>query len=338
MPPGFAFHSGTFTRIAYDRRRILPVASGLRMMRVSPIVLLITLWWLLAGITVPAQEADPTATPVPRPAPTTTATDGRATLELYFGQLPQGGTGVARLVGEGVVSARLRFLSVLTDFYTAEDGAYVLIPVGLDVTPRPYPLAVSVLYEDGTRGTIDAGVEVINGNFLRQAFTIDGSRAYLTTPEVERNEFARIESLWATSSPERLWSAEGFALPMDSEITSEFGSFRTLNQVTQTRHTGWDFRAATGTPVLASAGGEVAYAGPLDIRGNYVLIDHGFGVFSGYAHFSQMYVTTGQSVTQGEIIGVSGNTGRSNGPHLHWEIAVNGEWIDSLAFTEMWLP
>jgi murein DD-endopeptidase MepM/ murein hydrolase activator NlpD len=307
-------------------------------MRVSPIVLLLTLWWLSAGIIVPAQEDTPTATPEPRPVPSFTATDGRATLELYFAQLPQGGTGVARLVGEGVESARLRFLSVITDFYATDDGAYVLIPVGLDVTPRPYPLAVSVLYTDGTRGTIDAGVEVVNGNFLRQAFTIDGRLAYLTTPEVERNEYARIESLLANSSPQRLWSAAGFALPMDSEITSAFGSYRTLNQVTQTRHTGWDFRAATGTPVRASAGGQVAYAGPLDIRGNYVLIDHGFGVFSGYAHFSQTYVTTGQTVNQGEIIGVSGNTGRSNGPHLHWEIAVNGEWIDSVAFTEMWLP
>jgi murein DD-endopeptidase MepM/ murein hydrolase activator NlpD len=135
-----------------------------------------------------------------------------------------------------------------------------------------------------------------------------------------------------------LWSNAGFIAPMDSEITSAFGSFRTLNQYTQTRHTGWDFRAPPGTPVRASADGEVAYAGPLDIRGNYVLLDHGFGVFSGYAHFSEMYVTVGQSVAQGEIIGVSGNTGRSNGPHLHWEISVNGEWIDSLQFTEMWLP
>lgn len=308
-------------------------------MRVSPLMLLMSLWWLSSvGLTTPAQEPAPTATPSPRPAPTTTASDGRATLELYFGPLPQGGTGVARLAGEGVASARLRFQSVLTDFYAAEDGAYVIIPVGLDVTPRTYPLAVSVLYADGTRGTIDAGVEVVNGNFLRQAFTVEGSRAYLTAPEVERNEYARLESLFANSSPQRLWATGGFILPLDSEITSAFGAYRTLNQVTQTRHTGWDFRAATGTPVRASAGGRVAYAGPLDIRGNYVLLDHGFGVFSGYAHFSQTYVTTGQSVGQGEIIGVSGNTGRSNGPHLHWEIAVNGVWVDSLAFTGMWLP
>ncbi len=300
-------------------------------MRLSPIMLLITLWWLTAGIITPAQDA-------PRPTPLTTATDGLASLELYFGALPQGGTGVARLVGEGVTGARLRFLSVLTDFYIAEDSAYVIIPVGLDVTPRVYPLTVSVLYANGSRGTIDAGVEVVNGNFLRQSFSVSGSRAYLTTPEVERNEYARLESLLTNSSPQRLWSPDGFALPMDTEITSAFGSFRTLNQVTQTRHTGWDFRAATGTPVRASARGQVVYAGPLDIRGNYVLIDHGFGVFSGYAHFSQTYVTNGQTVAHGEIIGVSGNTGRSNGPHLHWEIAVNGQWVDSLAFTEMWLP
>ncbi|MEO0565636.1 MAG: M23 family metallopeptidase, partial [Chloroflexota bacterium] len=251
--------------------------------------------------------------------------------------LPQGGTGVARIVGEDVESARKRFLGELTDFYRAEDGLYIIVPIGLDVTPRVY-MSVSVLYTDGMRGTIEAGTEVILGGFLRQAFTIGGELAFLTTPEIERNELARIQAVLASPSDERLWSDDGFITPMDSNITSAFGAFRTLNQYTQTRHTGWDFRAATGTPVRASAAGQVAYAGPLDIRGNYVMIDHGFGVFSGYAHFSELFVSMGQSVEQGDIIGLSGNTGRSNGPHLHWEIAVNGQWVDSVAFTEMWLP
>jgi murein DD-endopeptidase MepM/ murein hydrolase activator NlpD len=298
-----------------------------------PLLLILGLW--------PANAQDtPPPTPTPRPAPqiTVPTDDGRATLELYFDTLPQGSTGVARLVGESVTNARLRFLGTLTDFYQADDGLYVVVPVGLDVTPRGYPLTVSVLFADGSRGGINAAVEIVNGGFVRQAFTLGGELAYLTSPEIERNEYARIDSLLANSSAQRLWSDTGFIMPMDTEITSAFGSFRTLNQYTQTRHTGWDFRAAPGTPIRASADGQVVYAAPLDIRGNYVMIDHGFGVFSGYAHFSEMYVTNGQSVTQGDIIGVSGNTGRSSGPHLHWEIAVNGEWIDAIAFTNKWLP
>jgi murein DD-endopeptidase MepM/ murein hydrolase activator NlpD len=93
-----------------------------------------------------------------------------------------------------------------------------------------------------------------------------------------------------------------------------------------------------GTPVYAIASGEVVYADRLDIRGNYVLLHHGWGIYSGYAHFSQLGVQVGQRVEAGQFIGLSGNTGRSSGPHLHWEIAIQGEWIDSLAFLDLWLP
>lgn len=297
---------------------------------------------ILIGFIYPvlAQEtvAESPSVARPRPQPRQIATDGIATLALYFDTLPQGSTGVVHISGEGVQGARVRFLSDVTDFYLATDGYYALLPVGLDVTPRTYPLSVSVEYTDGTRTTIDTAINVIIGGFARQSFSVSPERAYLTAPEIERNEYARISSLLEDSSAEKLWGESGFSTPIDSEITSPFGAFRTLNENTQTRHTGWDFRAATGTPVKASADGIIVFAGAMDIRGNYVLIDHGFGVFSGYAHFSQIHVTPGQSVQQGQIIGVSGNTGRSNGPHLHWEIAVNREWIDSVAFTETWLP
>ena len=89
---------------------------------------------------------------------------------------------------------------------------------------------------------------------------------------------------------------------------------------------------------MAIASGTVAFAGQLDIRGNYILIDHGWGVYSGYAHFSQINVAQGQTIARGQLLGLSGNTGRSNGPHLHWEISVQGEWVDGDAFIHMWLP
>lgn len=308
------------------------------MRRLTPLITLITL--LLAMLPAVAQDAEPTAppTPMPRPAPANSATDGRATLLMYFASLPQGSTGVIYLPGDDIAQARMRFLGQILPFHRADDGLYALVPVGLDVTPRQYPANVSVQYTDGTRSTIETLIEVTLGGFLRQSFSVPPDRAYLTAPEVERTEYARLNAIFAESSPVRLWDEYGFDLPMNSEITSPFGSFRTMNQNTQTRHTGWDFRAAPGTPIKASANGVIVFAGPLDIRGNFVVIDHGYAVFSGYAHLSEFYVTPGQSIERGQIIGVSGNTGRSSGPHLHWEISVNGEWVDSLAFTEMWLP
>jgi murein DD-endopeptidase MepM/ murein hydrolase activator NlpD len=97
-------------------------------------------------------------------------------------------------------------------------------------------------------------------------------------------------------------------------------------------------RAATGTPVMAMAAGKVAFAGTMDVRGNIVIVDHGYGVFSTYCHFSVINVVRGQNITQGQILGMSGNTGRSNGPHLHWEMNINGQWIDSVDFMSMWMP
>ncbi|NJL57504.1 M23 family metallopeptidase [bacterium] len=89
---------------------------------------------------------------------------------------------------------------------------------------------------------------------------------------------------------------------------------------------------------MATASGVVAFAGLLDIRGNHVIIDHGLGLASGYSHLSQIHVTRGQSVRAGQIIGVSGNTGRSGGAHLHWEITIAGEWLDAAEFYALWLP
>src|SRR5690606_323043 len=149
-------------------------------------------------------------------------------------------------------------------------------------------------------------------------------------PDTERAELARLESIFATTTTERYWDETGFQMPILSRLTSPFGAFRTFNNTLNTRHTGWDIRSTLGTPILASAAGKVVYAGMMDIRGNYVVIDHGYGVYSGYAHMSQVHVTRGQTVAKGQVIGVVGNTGRTSGPHFHWEIAVNGEWVDAV--------
>ena len=82
----------------------------------------------------------------------------------------------------------------------------------------------------------------------------------------------------------------------------------------------------------------MAFAGLMDIRGNYVVIDHGHGVYTGYAHFSQIHVTRGQTIAAGQVIGVTGDTGRSSGPHLHWEMNINGDWVDVANVSRMWLP
>lgn len=282
--------------------------------------------------------AVPTSTPAPRPAPALTLTEGPFTLDLYFRQIQQGDVGLVRVSGGDIASVRGSFMGTILEFLPGDDGHYGLLAVNMDALAREETLSVVVSGADDTRTTFSAPVRVTIGGFITQTFNIQTDRAYLLDTSIERDEFARLEAIFSPVTPRAMWGAAGFFLPINAELTSPFGAFRTLNDSFLTRHTGWDLRAATGTPISASGGGQIAFAGVLDIRGNYVVIDHGYGVFTGYAHLSQVHVTRGQSVVAGQIIGVSGNTGRSNGPHLHWELVVNGEWVNALSFLEMWLP
>ena len=92
-----------------------------------------------------------------------------------------------------------------------------------------------------------------------------------------------------------------------------------------------DIAAASGTPIAASAGGTVIWSGSKGTYGNLVKVDHGNGFVTYYAHCSQLLVQAGDTVAQGETIALVGSTGRSTGPHCHFEILWQGELLDPLA-------
>ena len=93
-------------------------------------------------------------------------------------------------------------------------------------------------------------------------------------------------------------------------------------------HEGQDIDATYGTPVQVSAGGRVIIAGWQRGYGKVVYVDHGSGLSTRYGHLSEIDVTVGQSVTQGQTIGLVGSTGRSTGPHLHYEVRINNQPVD----------
>ena len=269
-------------------------------------------------------------------------TVGNATLELFFQTLPQGDTGLMRVTainGAAIANVRARFLNGLSDFFSADDGFYGLVAAGMEQqTRKTNELDVFVTYADGTRDTFNANVEIPLGAFIRQDVTLAPDKAYLLDIQTERNELAQLESIFSGYTEQKYWDSTGFQFPIPSTLTSPFGAFRTFNNTLNTRHTGWDFTAAMGTPVMASAAGTVVFSAPLQVRGNHVIIDHGYGVFSTYSHFSVVHVTRGEQIAKGQIIGEVGDTGRTSGPHFHWEIAVNGNFVDGVQFLEMWQP
>ena len=120
--------------------------------------------------------------------------------------------------------------------------------------------------------------------------------------------------------------------PVRGPVNSEFGRRPSPWIASNEFHEGIDIGAPTGTAIHATAAGVVVSAGPLGDRGLTVVVDHGQEVRTQYAHLSRISVHPGQSIARGALIGFTGNTGRSTGPHLHYEIVVNGRPVNPRAF------
>jgi murein DD-endopeptidase MepM/ murein hydrolase activator NlpD len=138
-------------------------------------------------------------------------------------------------------------------------------------------------------------------------------------------------------TPDREWSGS-FAEPAEASISDVFGSERIFNGKTSSPHLGLDFRVPTGTAVAAMNDGTVLLARPLYFEGNFVVLDHGQGLLTLYLHLSEFKVKEGDQVKRGQIIGLSGGTGRATGPHLHVAVRWQGTYLDPAALLKLQLP
>ena len=138
---------------------------------------------------------------------------------------------------------------------------------------------------------------------------------------------AKIRSAQSTSVVTiRSPSASGFVWPVHGVLTSGFG-WRWGRM-----HEGIDLAVSSGTPVVSSAAGTVIVAGWMGGYGNLVVVDHGGGISTAYGHNTSVTVGVGQQVAQGQLIAYSGNTGHSTGPHVHFEVRVNGAAVDPFGY------
>jgi murein DD-endopeptidase MepM/ murein hydrolase activator NlpD len=148
-------------------------------------------------------------------------------------------------------------------------------------------------------------------------------------PRIER-EAKLLASVIAGLSPARLWSGP-FRMPVSGGPTSAFGRVSIINGRRGSPHSGIDLKAAVGTPVRAPASGRVVLSASLYYAGDAVIIDHGLGAFSTLVHLSVRQVAEGDTVTVGDVVGLSGVTGRITGPHLHWGVRIAGALVDPLS-------
>lgn len=150
----------------------------------------------------------------------------------------------------------------------------------------------------------------------------------------------RVEREWLITSKLYKDSAsyflfdEPFIAPLNSFLTSIYGTKRLFNNQKSSQHLGNDFRAKIGVPIPVSNRGKVIFVGDLFYTGKVVIVDHGMNIFSNYAHLSRIDVKVGDVVNRGQVVGLSGATGRVSGPHLHWGVKVHDEWIDGFSLVK----
>jgi len=215
---------------------------------------------------------------------------------------------------------------------------YGLVGVHVFTEPGLYELELTAVDVRERRTVITTGVLVEAGRFDYERIDIPASRTSLLDPTVFARDRERFDAVRYTFTPERLWTMP-FQRPCRGSISAYFGSHRSYNGGPYTSyHSGVDFRAPSGTPAYTAAAGTVVLAEPMGLWGNAIVIDHGWGVLTGYGHLSTIGVQVGQQVLQGEPIGKVGNTGLSTGSHLHWEMWVSGNSVNGLQWLEKSYP
>lgn len=226
------------------------------------------------------------------------------------------------------------FQEVTESCYTGDDAhadagrLYAFVGVPSLLAPGAYEVTLHIQTQDRVTEVM-LPLVVAPGRYDYERLDLPSDRQALLDPTLSQQERVKVAALRKLRSTERLWEFP-FRYPVQGAVTSYYGSRRSYGYGFGSYHEGTDFRVEIGDPVYAPASGVVILAEPLVVRGRAILIDHGWGIVTGYWHLSRIDVAVGQSVTQGEIIGAVGNTGLSTGPHLHWELWVNGVSVSPL--------
>ena len=206
--------------------------------------------------------------------------------------------------------------------------------IGISLSAAPENAVVQLEWTD-SRGhrAADIPLRILEGKYKKEALKVDSRHVTPSKKNLQRirREKKEIQRIYASSSETRRWFGS-FKRPLASDTTSSYGTRRLFNGQHRSYHRGTDFRANIGTPVYASNSGIVRLARNLFYSGNIVIIDHGMGVFTNYAHLSKVQVVAGQLIESGHQIGLSGASGRVSGPHLHWGVKVSGVYVDPLQF------
>jgi murein DD-endopeptidase MepM/ murein hydrolase activator NlpD len=239
---------------------------------------------------------------------------------------------VTKLHGE-FQGAPLAFSRAPREATDPEWIAWGVIPLDAAAGAAVYRLTAE--RADGSSFAISPSLPIEAKSFPEQRLTVESKfvnppKAALTRIAREKKKLGEIYARRTGLPP----PASPFVRPVPGEPTSEFGTRRFFNGEPRSPHPGIDLRAASGTPVLVAGPGRVALAADLYYSGGTVIVDHGGGLFTVYAHLSKIEAKEGATVKPGDPVGLSGATGRVTGPHLHWGARVGDAIFDPRALLD----
>ena len=252
----------------------------------------------------------------------------------------QGKTIEIQVARPEVVSVTGKFENSTIRFTQAGGYFYALEGISRCAKLGKFPLTLTETDSSGKTMTETATITIDATNFpIDQVNLPPDKLSILTDTKLINTEAVQLAEIVDQYTPTRLWSGV-FRQPVYGRITEYFGTRRSYNggPVGACGHEGTDFGMAQGTPIYAPARGRVVFAGLTQVRGNMTVIDHGVGVFSAYFHQIEILVKVGQMVEPGDLIGKVGTTGLSTGPHLHWSMWANGQYVDPFEWTQRIFP
>jgi murein DD-endopeptidase MepM/ murein hydrolase activator NlpD len=242
----------------------------------------------------------------------------------------QGDIVTIKIPGAGLAAVEGRMGKATVPFHRSANGYYTaLVGADLEAKPGVMTLTVKGTTTTGTEHNSQVTLRIKPKSFKKESFSVASEFDQLSpeTRERIRHDQEQFSSVFMSSTPERLWEG-AFVLPISSEVTSPFGYRRIINGTPRAPHTGVDLKATLGTAVIAPNHGRVVLVGDFFFSGQSVVLDHGGGLYTVYFHLTEYKVEMGVPVRKGDMIGLSGMSGRVTGPHLHWGARINGARVD----------
>ena len=234
---------------------------------------------------------------------------------------------------EGITAASAEFLGKKIKFFKQGDDYRAIIGVPLAQKTGPYPLALNITVVEGKTARIAKSVKVLPSKFPHVSFWLKPEKHKLMATAAVVDEWAVIDKPLLIEQEEQAWK-RNFILPVKGQISMYFGTIEKVNGKSQGQHRGCDIAVPIGTRVSAANDGTVVFAQKMTVYGGTMVVDHGQGIHTIYLHLSKFLAKVGQAVSKGDIIALSGNTGYSSGPHLHWAMSVHDLRVDPLQWTK----